>query len=99
METMKLTDTGTRYRFYRELLELWQDGLEVLGRIGGYKTEGDKEKETKLQGGIELLQRQLDIMSGYEDGMYSNTVYPLMKLVNQLPGPEEIQGGRGTPLR
>lgn len=61
-----LLDAGTRYQHLTELRAVWQDGLIALGRIAPeYFSNADDILKRSLTTAIELLDKQVDIMSGY----------------------------------
>lgn len=92
-----LKDVGTRFEHYRELLELWEIGLAIMEEKA-FKSDEDTGKIVQLRESTELLRAQLDIMSGFNAGNFSNSCYPLKLMIDALPSAEQIDGGRGTPL-
>lgn len=92
-----LKDVGTRYEHYRELLGLWEDVQQLIEeRPREYPLSNRANKVAKrVRIAIDLLRKHLDNMSSYEDKTLA-----LWRTVNNIPrDPEEIVGGRGTPLR
>lgn len=81
---VKLTDVGTRYTHYRDLLELWECGLVVLKESCRLDADS-KEKTAQLKAGVELLRKQIDIGSGFDSNMYSDQMWSLRKLINSVP--------------
>jgi hypothetical protein len=60
-----LEDTGTRYTHYQELLELFRNGKEVIKNKSVLITD-DWKMYWKLDYAIELIERQLDILSRFD---------------------------------
>lgn len=63
---MNLDDVGTRYQHYRELLDLWEDGYELLQRskeLTGGLTAYNTILMKSLEHAIELMTKQLEIQS------------------------------------
>lgn len=85
----KLTDRGTRYQLYRDLLEMWELGLEIVSNLR-IKTTADVKKEVELRAGVALLRKQMDVMAGFDDGMYF-----LRREINALPVAREFVDGEG----
>ena len=89
---LALFEQGTRYQHYRDLLELWQSGLEVLNR---YTFSSDVIRKQQLEAGIFLLQKQLDVACGYE-----GKAWELREEIDSITrNVDTIKGGRGTPLK
>lgn len=65
----KMTDTGTRYEHYRELLSEWETGLDILKeRIPkGINVNEHVEKAVMLAFAIDVLQKNIDVMCGFTD--------------------------------
>ena len=59
----KLTDVGTRYLHYRQLLDLWEFGLDILVK---YDSSLSEMRRTELEAGIKLLRKQIDVMGDYD---------------------------------
>lgn len=93
---LKLSDEGTRYKHYSELLEQWRLGTDVLENMSqSYQHPADKKRLTDLKAAVALLEKQLEVMSGYDKEQWS-----LREQVNQIPrDPNRIEGGRGTPVK
>lgn len=90
----KLTDVGTRYMHYAELLELWELNYQIMVKYH-YDTPHDTALRTKLESAVELLRKQM-VTSGH----YVQSVETVRSIIEAIPEkPEDIQGGRGTPLR
>lgn len=89
--TKKLTDVGTRYQHLRELLDAWEQGLELMGKYA----PADENDRVKLTHGIDLMHKQLNVMSDYGDNRFA-----LARMIDDIPtDPTKIKGGRGTPLK
>ena len=89
----KLTDVGTRFRHWSDLLEAWESGLEITKRHST-QTDHDKERVTQLETGIELLRKQIEVC-----GRFDAMRWKYFDQVGVIPkDPAKIEGGRGTPL-
>jgi hypothetical protein len=63
----ELTDTGTRWQHLADVREIRANALANLERIKqGYLSVGDKKLIEKLSAGIELIDKQIDLMSRYD---------------------------------
>ena len=83
---MKLTDVGTRYEHYRELLDLWENGYDILeSRINAPEVTLVPTDLLKLvlelEGAITLMTKQLEIQSDLYMQMY--------KVANVIEGIQE----------
>jgi len=83
-----LTEVGTRYDHYQELKELWMGGVEVLTRMHeNYKTASDEVMRKQLEGAISLIDKQLDILSGFD-----RKKFDLLREIEAIPrNPESIK--------
>jgi hypothetical protein len=63
---LNLDDTGTRYTHYRELLDLWENSLEILkyNQIY-YSLSSAIEIKKQLENAVFVLTKQLEIISDY----------------------------------
>jgi hypothetical protein len=91
--SQKPEDEGSRYKHYTELLELWEDGLELLYRQSNFgHSHALAMKILQLECAILTLKIQIDVLCGYK-----KTDYALRyKIDNSF---SNISGGRGTPLK
>jgi hypothetical protein len=80
---MKPTDAGTRYNHYRELLDLWDDGVVVLKRYPS-KSQSEAEKLAQLEAATSLLRKQIDIMTGYDGSLYSSALFSLKRQIDNI---------------
>jgi hypothetical protein len=89
--SLSMTDEGTRMDHLDHLRQLWAGALATLNeRLPTYLNERDKALVVKLTGALELL----------DDHMAKDyTPWKTAREVNGLPRAEQIEGGRGTPLR
>lgn len=89
----KLSDTGTRYLHYSELISVWEEGAEMIS-THSYIGKAEQDKLDLLKAAVELLRNTLDGMAEYHDSQVQ-----LRKLVDWVPtDPTNIPGGRGTAL-
>ena len=64
-----LQDVGTRYRHLTDLRDLWAEGVETLDSIKpAYKTESDTNLLKSLTTAVAMLDKQLEVLSGYNTG-------------------------------
>ena len=76
-----LEDYGTRYEHLADLRDVWQSGIETITRIKSeYRSVGDELLMKNLALAIELVERQLDLMSKFDLKQYD-----LRKMVADLP--------------
>ena len=76
-----LEDYGTRYEHLADLKDVWQSGIETITRIKSeYRSVGDELLMKNLALAIELVERQLDLMSKFDLKQYD-----LRKMVADLP--------------
>jgi saccharopine dehydrogenase-like NADP-dependent oxidoreductase len=59
-----LFHTGTRWEHYRELLDIFSAGVEVLKHIK-VKSLSDREKEKKLQAAVEMIEGRLNYITDF----------------------------------
>ena len=89
----KLTDTGTRYQHYRDLVGTFEDGIIAIQRQQ-YMRPSDPLLLAKLEAAMELTQRIIDSMSDAKD-----LNLEVKELIKEIPSdPHKINGGRGTEL-
>jgi len=63
---MKLTDEGTRFQHYSELLSLFEDSLEILKRIHpSYMTAKETYRLIDLSCAAKEIRNTLDVMGGF----------------------------------
>lgn len=68
----KPEDIGTRWKHYNELLEDWDRALEIMNNTQKYyEAPDDKARRGVLEVATTLLRKQLDIMVGYDRGIWS----------------------------
>lgn len=90
-----LTDVGTRYEHLMDLLGLIE---LVMNRLKEREvlTPDQIQKLFEFAVASQFLKATIDSMSGYNGYMEE---YKLYQTLNRIPeNPEEIKGGRGTPL-
>lgn len=70
-----LTDEGTREKHLLELLELWKSAWQLMEdrREYSYVSEYEAKQQKKLEGAIEIVEKQLTGYKGYD--WYSNKFY------------------------
>jgi hypothetical protein len=75
-----LNESGTRYEHYRELLDLWEDGLVALGSMNP-KLMGRSEemKKLMLDAGVALVKSELTRLSNFDKKKFD-----LMKVVDDI---------------
>ncbi len=62
-----LEEVGTRYSHYMELKEVFMTGIEVIkGMNPNYLGDSDNATLVKLQGAVEVINKQLEFLSDYE---------------------------------
>ena len=62
-----LSDQGTRYQFYNELLEMWSDGLEAVNNAyAQFANEKDALRKKALTAAISLLMAERDRVADYD---------------------------------
>ena len=89
-----LNDIGTRYEHLKDHLYGLTVSIDILK--GRYQTLATKERLNKLVFAAEVLQLTIDSFAGFND---QKVEYYLYKTLNSIPkNPEEIVGGRETPL-
>lgn len=66
---MGLMDVGTRYQHLRELVDLWELGIEIMDKYN-YRSDVDKIKRLKLENAIEMMKHELDRMAGVTTGLW-----------------------------
>jgi hypothetical protein len=93
--TKKLEDIGTRYTHLCDL----QDSLESCVEIIVTKlpdTWDNKQRLAKMRIALEIIKISIDSFGDYND---KDKKYNLYKMIENIPkNPDEIVGGRGTPL-
>jgi len=68
----KLTDIGTRYQHYSELLDLWETGVDIMTHLkADLLGDEDKIRIGELQIAVRMLTKQFDVMSDYNRKIYS----------------------------
>lgn len=89
----KLSDVGTRYQHYSELISVWEEGADMIASHA-YIGNSENAKLEALTAAVTLLRNTLDGMAEYHDSQVQ-----LRKLVDWVPtDPTSIVGGRGSPL-
>lgn len=92
--TISLSDIGTRYQHYSDLISCWEEGSKLISEYSHIGTH-DQSKLDTLNLAIELLRNTLDGIAEYHD-----LLIELRKLVDFIPtDPTVIPEGRGTPLQ
>ena len=68
-----LDEKGTRWEHYTELRDLFSDGVEVMKNAQqSFKTPKDARMQFELEAAVSLINKRLDILSGFErKTMYS----------------------------
>jgi hypothetical protein len=62
-----LQEMGTRYDHYMELKEIFMTGIEVInGMVEAHRTPGDTATKKKLEGAVEVIDKQLLYLSDYD---------------------------------
>ena len=66
---LSLDDAGTRYEHYRELRDLFADGVEVVKTAMTYQPDNtmNKRRLESLQHAINEIDHRLEVLAGYED--------------------------------
>lgn len=82
---------ATRYQHYRELLDLWEDGLEII-RGFRYHSNTDKERMVKMEAAITLLRTQVDMVAGFDVDVYSDCLYRLKRRIDEIPEATQLEG-------
>jgi hypothetical protein len=91
----QLTDYGTRYEHLQDHYEALEACVEVLKSRGLYSID-DKQRLSKLTIAAEVMRNTIDSYAGMNS---TESEYALYKVLNSIPEhPENIEGGRGTPL-
>lgn len=68
---MTLDDSGSRYKHYTELLDLWEDGLFMLKTSSKYyDAEVHTKRISELENAIALLRKQLNNLSNFPTDVY-----------------------------
>ena len=89
----KLSDEGTRYDHYSEILALWEDTVDPMARRS-YLGRDELVKKMGLELAITQLKKSIAGMGGYGDQVDS-----IRRMINAVPtNPKLIFGGRGKPL-
>ncbi len=90
----ELTDIGTRYEHLQEHLDALEACVEALkSRAHGPET---RQRLMKLTIAAEVMRATIDSYAGVNANANE---YALYRLLNSIPEhPENIEGGRGTPL-
>lgn len=84
LSTFKLTDVGTRYLHYVQLIDLFETGLGILKKLT-YTSTLDIERAKELEIAIKLLKKQLDVMGDYDH-------LETMGIINTIPkNPKDIK--------
>lgn len=66
-----LTDEGTRYIHYTDLLDLWGVGIEILQKQNtAFQSPADKKKLESLKTSVELLERHMEALADYRIKSY-----------------------------
>jgi hypothetical protein len=87
-----LKDIGTREKHYLELLEMWQNGKQII-EDKYYKSTMDHNRLEELITAIQLLQFHLKDFAGYD---FTSLRYYRKELSNVVR-PETIQTGSSNP--
>jgi hypothetical protein len=93
---MKLDDTGTRFKHYSELLDLWDSGLAILkeqkeqfaNHNGVYFSTAKEEELKSLEAASKMLAKQMEILAEYDQNTWK-----LRQIVDGL----ETQGINDIP--
>jgi hypothetical protein len=90
-----LEDVGTRFEHLQDHFDSLAAVIDVMKRRQ-YLSANDKQKIVHLQIAADVMRATIDSYAGWTD---SRTEYALYRIINGVSvKPEEIQGGRGTPL-
>ena len=97
--TQQMNDVGTRYEHLREFISDLEDALVTMSdRIekAKYVPTDDTNKLRNLTITYQVISRYFNSLSGVNE---TEQEYKLSCLVDKIPdNPDEIEGGRGTPL-
>jgi hypothetical protein len=89
-ETKKtLEDLGTRFQHLMDLREVWQNGIEAISRIKeSYLSKGDVELRASLLVSVAMIDKQVDVMSDYDNNKYNlrREIDAIPRLQPQLTG-------------
>jgi hypothetical protein len=76
-----LTDVGTRYQFYNELLNMWSDGLEAVNNAyKQFANEKDALRKKALTAAIALLEAERDRVADYDTKRFE-----LQREIDRIP--------------
>jgi hypothetical protein len=76
-----LADTGTRYQFYNELLNMWADGLEAVNKAYDYyNNEKDLLRKKALTAAIALLEAERDRVAEWDTKRFA-----LAREIDKIP--------------
>jgi hypothetical protein len=76
-----LSDIGTRYQFYNELLDMWTDGLEAVNKAYTYyPNEKDGLRKKALTAAIALLEAERDRV-----GQWDTKRFELAREIDRIP--------------
>ena len=66
---LSLDDAGTRYEHYRELRDLFADGVEVVKTAMTYQPDNamNKRRLESLQHAINEIDHRIEVLSGYDE--------------------------------
>src|ERR1700688_264276 len=81
VQRKSLSDIGTRYQFYNELLEMWSDGLEAVNNAyKQFANEKDALRKKALTAAISLLTAERDRVADYDTKRFE-----LQREVDRIP--------------
>jgi len=78
-KSKKLSDEGSRYLHYSELISVWEEAADIITR-SYYIGKENQAKLDSLKSAVELIRNTMDGMSEYQD-----TVLSLRRLVDLIP--------------
>lgn len=74
-------ELGTRYDHYVELRDLFAQGVEIIkGMRETWKSVGERTQQQQLESAVMLINKRLDLITGYDDGCYK-----LGRIIDALP--------------
>jgi hypothetical protein len=88
-----MSDIATRYEHLSQLLVLWEDVVEAMGRRS-FLGRDELFKKNGIELAIKQLKKTMEGMEGY----YTHT-NDIRRMLQQIPKPFAVFGGRGTPIK
>jgi hypothetical protein len=85
---------GTRYDHYMELKELFSQGVTILQEMNAsHKGAADEEKLNKLKAAVEVIERRIDLLSGFDDAnKYSSSFALNLRVIDRMRNNETLEG-------